>query len=126
MRVVRADITGMIDIALEELADVPHWQLLLSAYRDGQLAERAADPEHEGWIPRIRSLSDIGGEQLSQLHGRLIAVGLLKFELGGRSSGMSYQVSSLGIRVLSMPTNVETDVAIDPQTESDDRPSLAA
>ena len=123
---MQADSTGLIDIALEELADVPHWKHLLSSYREQQLAEKAADPEHEGWIPRIRTLSDIGGEQLSQLHGKLIAVGLLKFELGGRSSGMSYQLSSLGVRMLSRPVNDEADTAIGPQPESDDEPSVAA
>ena len=36
----------MIDIALEELADVPHWHPLLSAYRERQLAELAQiDPQ---------------------------------------------------------------------------------
>ncbi len=123
---MRADITGMIDIALEELADVLHWQHLLSSYREQQLAEKAADPEHEGWIPRIRTLSDVGGEQLSQLHGKLIAVGLLKFELGGRTSGMSYQLSSLGIRALSVSANDEADVVFGPHPESDDGTSLAA
>jgi hypothetical protein len=116
----------MIDNALEELADVPHWQPLLSAYRERQLAERAANPEHEGWIPRIRSLIETDGEQLSQLHGRLIAVGLLKFELGDITSGMSYQLSSLGIRALSMSEDTAADVAIEPQLESDDERAAAA
>jgi hypothetical protein len=116
----------MVDIALEELADVLHWQPLLAAYRERQLAERAANPEHEGWIPRIRSLTDTDGEQLSQLHGRLIAVGLLKFELGDITSGMSYQLSSLGIRALSTSETEPADVAIGPQSESDEETSAAA
>jgi hypothetical protein len=121
---MRADTTGMIHIALEELADVPHWETLLATYRERQLQEKAANPEEDPWVPRIRALDAVEGEELSQLHGRLIALGLLKFELGGRTSGMSYQVSPLGVRALSGPPSNDEDSDSDTNEQETDEPQL--
>ncbi len=44
-------------------------------------------------------MEGVDPEQLSSLHGKLIALGLLSFEVSGKS-GMQYQVSPLGRRTL--------------------------
>ncbi|MBX3443412.1 MAG: hypothetical protein KF774_13485 [Planctomyces sp.] len=50
----------------------------------------------ESWIPRIMSLPGVDAASLPALHGRLIALGLLKFELFGRQGGMRYRLTPLG------------------------------
>ncbi len=63
-----------------------------------------ANPEAEeetGWIPRVRELPGIAAERLAPLHGQLIAHGLLKFNLLGRSQGVGYRVTGEGRDLLT-------------------------
>ncbi len=76
--------------ALAQLERNPEWRLLLTAYHIRQ----GASPD--GWVDRIFELANLDGNQLSKFHGRLIALGMLEFELGGRNEGMRYQLSTLG------------------------------
>lgn len=48
------------------------------------------------WVERITKLPDIEPEELSKIHGRLIAYDLLKCDLTSRSAGMVYQLTSAG------------------------------
>lgn len=52
------------------------------------------------WVERITKLPEIEREELSRIHGRLIAYDLLKCDLAGRSSGMVYQLTSGGKEIL--------------------------
>jgi len=52
----------------------------------------------EAWIPRLSSVEGIESAALSQLHGGLIALGLLKYELFGRTIGMRYRLTPEGRR----------------------------
>ncbi len=61
-------------------------------------------------------MEGVDPEQLSSLHGKLIALGLLSFDVSGKS-GMQYQVSPLGRRTL--------DRGID-DGSVDDGPSMPA
>lgn len=54
-----------------------------------------------GWVPRLREVSGIAPERLGPLHGQLIALGLLKFQLTGRTSGILYRLSPEGRSELS-------------------------
>ncbi len=76
--------------ALAQLERNPEWRLLLTAYHVRQMSSP------DGWVDRIFELANLDSEQLSKFHGRLIALGMLEFELGGRNDGMRYQLSSLG------------------------------
>lgn len=49
-----------------------------------------------GWFDRIREVAGVDPAILSQVHGRLIAHGLLKCEIGQRSSGLVYKLSTAG------------------------------
>ncbi len=49
-----------------------------------------------GWVPRLRNVAGIAEDRLGPLHGKLIALGLLKFQLTGRTSGILYRVSPDG------------------------------
>jgi hypothetical protein len=53
------------------------------------------------WIPRIRQLDSIEPEKLSSAHGRLIAQGLLNFQVEDRTAGLCYRVTPEGRQVLS-------------------------
>lgn len=56
------------------------------------------------WVPRIRSLEGFAPEQLSSAHGRLIAQGLLHFQVEDRASGLCYRVSPEGRTALDSVT----------------------
>lgn len=72
----------------------PEWRPLLAAYHE---APTAAD---QAWVPRIREVAGVPGDQLSAIHGKLIALGLLKFEIASRADGVHYQVTPLGRQAL--------------------------
>lgn len=50
------------------------------------------------WLSRIDEVEGVEPEELSSVHGRLIAHGFLKFKLVGRD-GLVYQLTPLGRRV---------------------------
>lgn len=81
-----------------ELFDAhPEWRPLLAAYHEAPTSP--AQP----WVPRIRELGGAPTEQLSAIHGKLIALGLLKFEIANRADGVHYQVTPLGRQALIPP-----------------------
>ena len=53
------------------------------------------------WVQRITHIATIDRAELSKIHGRLIAYGLLKCDLAGRSDGMVYQLTSSGKTILN-------------------------
>ena len=62
--------------------------------------ENAADEAEnaDAWCARVTALEGVEVEQLSQLHGGLIARGYLKYELFGRQLGMRYRLTPDGRR----------------------------
>jgi hypothetical protein len=66
--------------------------------------ESAVDDDSEnssaGWVPRLREVQGVEAVQLGPLHGQLIALGLLKFQLSGRTSGMLYRLAPEGRALL--------------------------
>jgi hypothetical protein len=98
----------MLDYVAEELSATPGWRRVLEAYASASLtAAPAAAPagdapaasEGIGWVSRLARLDGIEPERLSSVHGKLIALGLLSFEVSGKT-GMQYQLSPLGHRTL--------------------------
>ncbi len=90
----------MIDFELELLNQNDDWRLLLAAYSDASRREKDSNPEFDGWLQRLSSVNAVKDERLPRIHGKLIALGLLKFQLGSRSAGVLYQVSGDGQRAL--------------------------
>ena len=86
----------MDEFELEQLRQHPVWISILDHYQhlSIEMKERVAD--FDGWIPRILELAGIPTEELSGLHGKLIAYGFLKFDLAGRDAGVRYQLTPLG------------------------------
>jgi hypothetical protein len=90
----------MVDIELEQLRRNPSWKATLQAYGDAQAVARAGSGEFDGWVPRLMLVPDVETAKLSQIHGRLIAFGFLKFDLTHREQGMRYQLTPLGKRAI--------------------------
>jgi hypothetical protein len=81
-----------------ELFDTnPEWGILLAAYRD-----RLATGDLE-WSPRLCEVEGLAVEAVSAIHGKLIAMGMLKFEISSRTEGVQYQLTSLGKQALVPP-----------------------
>lgn len=74
-----------------------------NSVRGGETRAQQRDGSAEGRSSHVpgREIRTPQDESLSQIHGRLIALGLLTFQLTDRSSGVSYQVTPLGVRALS-------------------------
>lgn len=72
----------------------PEWSPLLAAYHESATTGKL------DWVPRVRELPDTSAEDLSAFHGKLIALGLLKFEIASRVDGVQYQVTPLGRQAL--------------------------
>jgi hypothetical protein len=119
----------MTDQPLEWLKEQPAGLALLAAYarheadcpRRPRPAESAdppvdaaadSDPEFEAdashWIPRLTAVENVDPASLPSLHGRLIALGLLKFELFGRTGGMRYRLSTAGRQTLATATETHS------------------
>lgn len=107
----------MTTLNLESDHEPAEFLAVLAAYNSEQAVLRQTDPEHNGWVQRLISINEIEAERLSQIHGRLIAFGYLKFQLTGRSSGVQYQISPSGKEAIqaasgkskSQPESVDQD-----------------
>ena len=99
----------MVETPLELVARDPHWRLVLAVYRETQRERRDDEAGRDGWVRRLRTIDGIPDDRLSQIHGRLIAYGLLKFQLAGQgaSTGLEYQVTPLGRRALGEAVSLE-------------------
>lgn len=95
-----ADIHHMLDFERQELMENTDWRTVLTAYRERRDTAKADDPEFEGWLDRIMAIDGIEEDDLPRLHGKLLALGFLKFQLAGRSEGVRYQITGEGIRSL--------------------------
>lgn len=87
----------MVPPDLELLDANPEWGLLLAAYH------QKISSESLEWSPRLAEVPGLPAEQLSSIHGKLIALGLLKFEIGSRALGVHYQLTPLGRQGLIPP-----------------------
>ena len=99
----------MIEFELELLHQNQNWRRVLEAYRTHQQRVKQTTPEMDGWLERVVRVDGVPDEQLPRVHGKLIALGLLKFQLAGRTSGVRYQLSPEGWQALhSLATQSET------------------
>jgi hypothetical protein len=87
-------LSSMTNPELELFDANPEWGLLLAAYH---LKMASGSLE---WSARIIEVPGLASEQLSAVHGKLIALGMLKFEIGSRADGVQYQLTTLGRQAL--------------------------
>ena len=75
----------------------------VSVASDSEVEESAT-----GWVARIGSIEGVETAQMSMLHGRVIALGYLKFKLIDRQVGLRYRLTPTGKQVVqSRPESVE-------------------
>jgi hypothetical protein len=67
-----------------------------------QTSQSASRRAHT-WISRLREVEGVPPDRLAPIHGRLIAHGLLLFQLQGREDGVVYRVTSAGRQRLNAP-----------------------
>ena len=100
----------MLDFELIEMDRQGDWRAVLSAYRAAAIDARERELESDGWIGRFYTLDGFEPGQLARMHGRLIAVGLLKFHLAERDAGLLYQLTPEGRRMLEgTPPEISED-----------------
>lgn len=56
------------------------------------------------WVSRLREVDGVPQDHLVPVHGRLIAHGLLQFQLQGREDGVVYRVTAAGRQMLNPPS----------------------
>lgn len=86
----------MEPLEIESLPESAECERVLAAYSSEASVQKTLDPEHDGWVTRVRNVEGVPDEELSELHGWLIAHGLLKIELAGRKEGVRYRLSGTG------------------------------
>ncbi len=109
----------MIDFELELLNQNEDWRLVLEAYHTQLIEAAEQEAEHDGWAVRLVDVDGIKAEHMPRIHGKLIALGLLKFQLSGRTSGVRYQLSYEGKRTLQRTQGSDDEL----DSDSDDADS---
>ena len=105
----------MLELERQILNRNPLWREVLQQYIAVHEHSRKHDPEHDGWTGRQTELEELPPEEQAAIHGRLIALGLMRFQIADRTAGLKYQVTGLGRSVLQAALN-----AADDSTDTDD------
>jgi hypothetical protein len=87
------------------------------------------DDSAVGWVPRLAGIDGVPPEHLAPLHGKLIALGLLRFQLLDRTGGMVYRISPEGRSLIAAArgeTSAPDDSARDGQFADDAAQAEAA
>ncbi len=111
----------MDEFELEQLRRHPKWVTTLEFYQQLSLRNREQSADFDGWIPRVHDVPEIPTDELTGIHGKLIAFGFLKFDLAGRDGGIRYQLTPLGKQGIngSLPSEEDESVVnIDRQLDS--------
>ena len=85
--------------------------LVLRSYAHRSMAAKAAGDEHGGWLDRLELPENPDPEELTRIHGNLIALGMLKFGLTNRQTGLQYRVSERGMSAIENQTAAVTSAA---------------
>ncbi len=92
----------MTELNAQVLRQHPEWRLVLEAYRrlQEQQPSRAVETDEgtsrEKWFARLTHIDGVPDEKLAVIHGKLIALGWLQFQLRNGDEGVVYRVSPEG------------------------------
>lgn len=64
--------------------------------------EASDDDSAPGWVQRLSTIEGVPPERLAPLHGRLIAQGLLRFQLLDHTGGVVYRLTPEGRSILAV------------------------
>ncbi|MEZ6044990.1 MAG: hypothetical protein R3C11_05295 [Planctomycetaceae bacterium] len=95
---MRVDSLSMIATELESLQANPDWVRVLEAY----LKAEESLPEEQSMVSRLLEVDEVSPQSLSSIHGNLIALDMIRFELPDRQSGLHYKISTLGKQSLNL------------------------
>jgi hypothetical protein len=95
----------MLDFVAQELGQSEDWRRVLEAYAVPQQPQVQRDSPAEHWLSRVARVEGVDSTQLSKLHGTLIALGFLKFEISGKT-GIQYQLTPSGHQTLAQGLTV--------------------
>ncbi|MFY9252184.1 MAG: hypothetical protein WAO83_01925 [Fuerstiella sp.] len=73
---------------------------IMQAYAMRAATQKASVENFDGWLERINELENFAKEDLTKLHGQLIALGFLQFEISSSNLGLRYQISTKGKQAL--------------------------
>lgn len=110
------------DFQLDQLSD--ECLQVLGSYAVREIASKKANPESNGWLDRLADVPGVDATAMTTIHGILIAEGMLKFEITGRSVGLQYQVSPAGKEALNRHQRAQQQTEAD-QANEDELQSLA-
>lgn len=104
-----AGLALLSEYARQEAACPPRPRPAEPAAPVAEASDDAAEEEEcsGNWIPRLTNVDGVETATMPALHGKLIALGMLKFEFFAKSGGMKYRLSPLGRQMLSSRTAVE-------------------
>lgn len=121
LAVLQAYVAVFEDLAGEDAADEQGDAILPDVDSDAEITADAADDEssegdvdasetgnsgtsrprrRQPWAPRLTEVDGLDSDDLSKVHGRLIAYGLLKCDLADRAAGVVYQLTTEARRAL--------------------------
>ena len=78
---------------------------------EGEASEATVTRRSPTWISRLPGVNGVDDEELSWVHGQLIAYGLLKCDLKDRSAGVVYQLTPEGRQVLEHELGESEDLS---------------
>jgi hypothetical protein len=99
---------------------------VLGSYLRFEAEMKATDPEFNGWLDRVLAVPGVDSSTLTRVHGYLIAEGLIRFEFGGRSKGLQYQLSPPGRDAISRRSLIPPEESRSSEGDSADFVSQAA
>ena len=85
------------------LDENPEWRLVLEEYQrliEDSKNHRSDEETGTVWTQRMSHLSEIPPETLQTIHGQLIAMNWLTFQLEGRNAGLLYRITGEGRKAL--------------------------
>lgn len=71
---------------------------------DPQTPEGDGEGSRVGWVPRVPHIEGVEPTRMSALHGKLIALGYLKFQLIDRQVGLRYRLTPAGQQLVKSET----------------------
>ncbi len=118
------DTLDMIDFEQELWLQSPANDIVLSIYLAQDIEARKQKNEYDGWFSRLDDHPEISPEELTTAHGNLIALGYLKVDVGGRTGGVRYQVTSAARRQIEGVAFEDDGSSADVGSLSDEEPQL--
>ncbi|ODA30394.1 hypothetical protein A6X21_00535 [Planctopirus hydrillae] len=112
---VSVELVDLLGMPSQLIGQQPELRRLLESYQPQKLANGVT----ETWIPRISILECMEPAALSAGHGKLIAWGLIRFELAEAQHGLRYQLTPEGRQALGYGLSVVSSETADDESHEE-------